>query len=141
MNKTFFLLYIISSIAISATAQETAQTVQTEILSKSSTSWDGSNIPDYPEGQPEITIAKITIPAGLQLPVHKHPNPLGGVVLQGELTVIREDGKRHSVKAGESIIEVVNTWHYGKNEGDIPVVLIAFYIGVQDQALTILKEN
>lgn len=141
MNKTLSLLFIINSIAISAIAQKTAQTIQTEILSKSSTSWDGSNILSYPEGQPEITISRITIPAGLQLPVHKHPNPLGGIVLQGELTVIREDGKRHTVKAGESIIEVINTWHYGKNEGDIPVVLIAFYIGIKDQLLTVLKEN
>lgn len=141
MNKTLSLLFIINSIAISAIAQETAQTIQTEILSKSSTSWDGSNIPNYPEGQPEITISRITIPAGLQLPVHKHPNPLGGIVLQGELTIIREDGKRHTVKAGKSIIEVVNTWHYGKNEGDIPVVLIAFYIGIKDQVLTVLKKN
>ena len=141
MNKTLSLLFIINSIAISAIAQKTAQTIQTEILSKVVPVWDGSNILSYPEGQPEITISRITIPAGLQLPVHKHPNPLGGIVLQGELTVIREDGKRHTVKAGESIIEVINTWHYGKNEGDIPVVLIAFYIGIKDQVLTVLKEN
>ncbi len=35
---------------------------QAEVLSKTSSSWNGSTLPDYPEGRPEVTILRITIP-------------------------------------------------------------------------------
>lgn len=139
MKRLILIISFISIVTSNSFAQETK--VKTEVLSKTSQSWDGTSLPNYPKGQPEITISRITIPVGFQLPVHKHPIPLGGVILEGELTVIREDGKRHIVKTGESIVELVNTWHFGKNESDAPVVIIAFYAGVKDEPITVLKDN
>lgn len=133
---TLFLLLFLAS---SAFAQDNP-TVQVEVLSKTSTSWDGSSF-EYPKGQPEITISKITLPPGFKLPMHKHPNPLGGIVLKGEIVVTREDGTTHTVKEGESIVELVDTWHYGKNDTDQPTVLLAFYIGEVGVPLSINKEN
>lgn len=124
----------------SSTFAQDNPTVQVEVLSKTSTSWDGSNF-EYPKGQPEITISKITLPPGFKLPMHKHPNPLGGIVLKGEIVVTREDGTTHTVKEGESIVELVDTWHYGKNDTDQPTVLLAFYIGEVGVPLSINKEN
>jgi len=57
--------------------------------------------------------------------------------LTGELTVVTEDKKTLHLKAGESIIEVVNTWHYGKNEGKEPAEIIVFYVGAPDTPITI----
>ena len=93
----------------------------------------------YPKGEPEITILRIKIPPGSLLPLHKHPVINAGVLLSGELTVVTEDGKNLHLKAGEAIIEVVNTWHYGKNEGNVPADIIVFYAGTMDGPITIKK--
>jgi quercetin dioxygenase-like cupin family protein len=116
-----------------------ASPYQAEVLSKTSSSWNGTALPAYPEGAPQVTILRITIPPGTQLPVHKHPVINAGVILKGQLTVVTEAGKRLDLKAGDAIVEVVNTWHYGKNEGDEPAELIVFYAGVQGTPISVMK--
>jgi len=115
--------------------------VQTDALAKSTLSWDGSRLPDYPKGSPEVTILRIKIPPGVQLPLHTHPVINAGVLLSGELTVVTEENKILHLKAGESIVEVVNKWHYGKNEGDKTAELIMFYAGVFDTPITVKKQG
>jgi len=117
----------------------TIQAVQTDVLAKGGLSWDGGRLPDYPKGAPEITILRIKIPPGEQLPLHKHPVINAGVLLSGELTVVTEDNKILHLKAGDPIIEVVNKWHYGKNEGDKTAELIVFYAGAFDTPITVKK--
>lgn len=111
--------------------------VNVEVLAKTSSSWDGGNLPDYAKGKPEITILRITIPPKAQLPLHKHPVINAGLLLRGELTVETEDKKILHLKAGDSIVEVVNKWHSGKNEGNEPAEIIVFYAGIQDEPITI----
>lgn len=113
--------------------------VTVETLSKTGSSWDGSSLPDYPSAKPEITILRITIPPGTELPMHEHPVINAGVLLKGQLTVITEDNKTLNLKAGESIVEVVGKWHYGKNEGKEPAEIIVFYAGVKDSPITVKK--
>ena len=119
-------------------AQEDNKIIVKEIA-KSSISWDGATLPDYPAGTPEITILKIIIPGKTQLPLHKHPVINAGVLLKGELTVITESKKILHLKAGDSIVELVNKWHYGKNEGTEPAEIIVFYAGIKNQPITIKK--
>ncbi len=113
--------------------------VRVDVLAKTGSSWDGSLLPSYPAGAPEITILKITIPPGVQLPLHRHPVINAGVLLSGELTVVTEDNKTLHLKAGDSIVEVVNKWHYGKNEGDKTAELIVFYAGTLNSPITVPK--
>jgi len=116
-------------------------TVAVDVLAKTSSSWNGSALPDYEDGKPEITILKITIPPRVRLPVHLHPEINAGVLLKGELTVVTEDKKTLHLQAGDPIVEVVDTWHYGINEGDTPAEIIVFYAGVQDVPITIKEEQ
>lgn len=113
--------------------------VEVDVLAKTGLSWDGSHLPDYPKGAPELTILRIKIPPGAQLPLHKHPVINAGVLLSGELTVVTEDDATLHLKAGESIVEVVNKWHYGKNEGDDTAEILVFYAGEMDAPITIKK--
>jgi quercetin dioxygenase-like cupin family protein len=113
--------------------------VQVDVVAKTSLSWDGIHLQDYPKGTPEITILRIKIPSGAQLPMHKHPVINAGVLLKGELTVVTEDNRTLHLKSGESIVEVVNKWHYGKNEGHEAAEIIVFYAGVLDMPITIKK--
>jgi quercetin dioxygenase-like cupin family protein len=111
--------------------------VVSQELAKVTTSWNGAELPAYPAGTPEITILRIEIPAGTVLPRHKHPVINAGVLLQGELTVVTDEGDRLHLKAGESIVEVVDTWHYGMNEGADTAVIIVFYAGVAGVPVTV----
>lgn len=118
---------------------EEANAVHVDVLAKTSLSWDGNQLPDYPKGTPEITILRIKIPPGVQLPLHKHTKINAGLLLDGELTVVTEDSKTLHLKAGDTIVEVVNKWHYGKNEGTKTAEILVFYAGVLDTPITIEK--
>lgn len=113
--------------------------VEVTVLSKSGSSWDGGVLPDYPNGKPEVTILRIKIPPGAVLPLHKHLVINAGILISGELTVVTEDGKTLHLKTGEGIVEVVNTWHYGKNEGNKPAEIVVFYVGTMNAPLTVNK--
>lgn len=113
--------------------------VEVQVLSKTSSSWDGRPLPDYAHGKPEITILRIKIPPGAELLLHKHPVINAGVLLSGELTVVTEDNRTLHLRAGEAIVEVVNTWHYGKNEGNEPADIIVFYSGSVGTPITVNK--
>ena len=139
MKKLLYLLCLTIFVSSQVSAEET-RGASTVVLSKSSVSWDGQDLPDYTPGKPEITILQITIPPGSQLPVHKHPVINAGVLLRGGLTVASEDGKILRLKAGESIVELVNTWHYGRNEGDTPAEIIMVYVGKTGLPITVNKE-
>jgi len=111
--------------------------VTVQVLTKSTLSWDGSQLPHYPRGMPEITILKITIPPGVELPLHQHPVINAGVLLKGQLTVVSEDHKTMRLKAGDPIVEVVGKWHYGKNDGGEPAEILVFYAGTKGHPITI----
>jgi len=113
--------------------------VKVETLAKTISSWDGKTLPHYTQGQPEVTTLRITIPPGAQLPLHEHPAINAGVLLKGELTVVTEDKQTLHLKAEDPIVEVVNTWHYGINEGQEPAEIIVFYAGNENTPITINK--
>jgi quercetin dioxygenase-like cupin family protein len=101
-------------------------------LVKTSRSWDGEFLRPYPQGRPEITIRRISIPAGARFDTHSHPVINAGVLMSGQLTVVTADGKTLDLKAGDPIGEVVNTLHYGINQGEVPAELVVFYVGAVD---------
>ena len=111
--------------------------VVSEVLVKSTKSWDDTVLPAYPKEAPELTLMKITIPPHTTLPMHKHPIINVGYMLKGAWKVVTKENKTLALKAGDAIIEVVDTWHYGMNEGDEPVEIIVFYAGVKESAYAI----
>lgn len=112
---------------------------QVQVLAKTTHTWDNQFLPQYPEGQPQVTILRITIPAGAKLPMHIHPVINAGVLIKGELTVTTEHNDVLILKAGEAIIEVVDKWHYGQNQGSEPAEIIVFYAGIEDKPITVSK--
>ncbi len=111
--------------------------VTVETLAKSSASWDGQALPAYPRGQPEITILRIRIPPGTRLPVHKHPVINAGVLTAGTLLVVSESGQSKRLNAGEGLIELVDAWHYGHNDGDDVAEILVIYAGGQGTPVTV----
>lgn len=108
-------------------------------LVKTTQSWSGEFLPAYPKGQAEITILRISIPAGTRLHTHSHPVINAGVLISGQLTVVTADGRTLHLKAGEPIVEIVNTLHYGINEGTVPAEIIVFYAGAVEMPITVVE--
>ncbi len=148
MKHLISILLFIFSIPIFAqsinnqtyTNQNQSEVKVTQIL-KTTKEWNGDELPPYPSKNPEITILKYEIPPGIRLPMHKHPVINAGVVLEGKLTVISKDGKQLILNSGDSIIELVNKWHYGVNQGFVPVKLIMFYVGEVGVPLMIKEKD
>ena len=136
MRKITFGILIVSLFFITACTCS-IKNIEVTPLAKSSKSWDGDYLPVYPQGQPEVTILRIKIPPGAQLDVHYHPVINAGVLVKGELTVITEDNKTLHLKAGDSIVELVNKKHYGKNEGTETAEIIVFYAGIESKPITV----
>jgi quercetin dioxygenase-like cupin family protein len=110
--------------------------VSTELI-RTSQSWDGVELPDYLQGRPEIVGIKYEIPTGQKLGMHFHPVMNFGILVQGELTIIRQDGKEKVVHEGEAVVEMVKTVHHGENRGKKPVVLYMFYLSQKDLPLAV----
>lgn len=108
-----------------------------ELVAESYLSWNGDSLPAYPAGKPKISIVKVTIPPHSELPKHHHPVINAGVLLKGELTVVDIHGNILEMKAGDPIIEVVNTIHYGVNNGDEPAEILVFYAGAEGTEIVV----
>jgi len=141
--RTLFLLSSFSLSAISAAPPALAQAenaVSVETLAQSTTSWDGSALPAYPAGTAEVTVLRYNIPPDTTLPWHLHPVINAGVIISGNLTVVTKAGAQLHLSAGDALVETVDTWHQGINEGPEPVDIIVFYAGIVNEPLTLQEQ-
>jgi quercetin dioxygenase-like cupin family protein len=115
--------------------------IDVTVLAKTTKSWDGGQLPPYPSGRPEITILRIRVQPGVSLAMHKHSVINAGVLIEGRLTVVAEDGATLHLNAGDGIVELVDKWHYGRNDGETPADIIVFYAGTADDPVTIHKPH
>lgn len=109
--------------------------VKVEKLAETSCSWDGATLPNYPATTPQITILRYTFPPHQRLSAHRHFIINCGVMLKGELTIVTTDGREHTFKAGDALVEMIGTVHYGENRGDEPAEVVMFYAGTEGLAL------
>ncbi|MDR3526639.1 MAG: cupin domain-containing protein [Rhizomicrobium sp.] len=74
---------------------------------------------------PTVNSSIVTFQSGDKTGVHKHPYPHYGYMLEGVLTIVNtETGKSFDLKAGEFLVEMLNTAHYGENRGTVPVRIL-----------------
>ncbi len=77
----------------------------------------------------EMTIVHFAIPPGYVGGKHMHPGPVFVYVLEGELTVVLEDGTK-TFKAGELYPEDMNSSMIGKNlSGTDDLEILVFQVG------------
>ncbi len=94
----------------------------------------------YPEGNPDITAAIVTVPPGGETGWHEHEVPLFAYVLEGELTVDYGSKGKRTYRAGEAVLEAVGWAHNGTNTGTVPMKLVAVYMGGGGKANTVKVE-
>jgi len=113
--------------------------ITTDLIVRSGNDWTGSALPPYLAGAPEVAVMRYVIPPQTALPVHRHPAINAAYVVDGEITVVQEGGIQRNFKKGDVIIEMVDRWHYGINQGAKPVELVVFYATVKELPLSIKK--
>ena len=106
-------------------------------LLRTSQSWDGAELPNYPAGKPELVVVRYEFPAGQKLGWHHHEVMNYGIVEQGELTIIGLDGTEKVIHEGEPVVEMVGTIHHGENRGNKTVILNMFYISQDGKPLAV----
>ncbi|MEM1362907.1 MAG: cupin domain-containing protein [Pseudomonadota bacterium] len=85
----------------------------------------------YPEGTARIQAAYGSLEPGQETGWHIHEYPIYIQILEGEMTVDYGDGVVRTFGPGESLVEVVNYPHNGKNLGDVTLRTIAVFIGAE----------
>ena len=141
MKCTLFVIVLCISNALTScnntNTNGTSSVVENIELLRTSQSWNGMELPDYPQGRPELVAVKYMIPAGQKLGWHHHVSMNHGVLVQGELTIIGQDGKTKTVHEGEVVVEMVDAIHHGENRGSKPVILYMFYLSQKDLPLSV----
>ncbi|WP_299556246.1 cupin domain-containing protein [Seonamhaeicola sp.] len=138
--KIKLTLGILALLVVSCAARKTSH-IEVVKLAETTKSWNGDTLPAYPEGQPKVTVLKITIPPKTKLHKHYHPVINSGVLLKGELKVVDVDNKVLILKEGDAIVELVYKIHYGINETNKPAQIIVFYAGTEDLPITVVEKD
>ena len=110
-----------------------------KVLLKTISTWDNSEYKNLKIENPEVTVLKIIINVGEELPMHKHDLVNIAYVKKGTLTVITDENQKITLHEGECLPELIGKYHYGKNTGNKPVELIVFYIGEKGTPLSVNK--
>ena len=111
--------------------------IKTTELIRTSQSWDGAILSDFPQGRPELRVIRLDFPVGAITGWHHHTVVNYGIVQQGELTIVCQDGSEKTFHEGEPLVEVIGTIHRGENRGTKPVILNMFYFSSPGQEITI----
>ena len=121
-------LILIGLISVSAINALAVDQPAVETLLETQTTNIGQAIA-YPSGAAQITAVIVTLAPGGETGRHRHPVPLYGQVLSGELTVDYGEHGNKTYQAGDAFMEAMNTWHNGRNTGDHPLRILAVYMG------------
>jgi len=137
MKKGFGAVGLIFLLVLSF--MNVAYSADKEVILKTTTTWDNAKYEKLKIKTPEVTVLKINIGVGEQLPMHKHDLVNIAYVNKGTLTVITDKNEQITLHAGECLPELVGKYHYGKNTGKEPVELIVFYLGEKGTPLSVNK--
>ncbi len=137
MNKQLLLSIFCLTLTACASTHEHKETITSTQLIKTTTTWDGKAIHYPTDEKAQVTALMIEIPVNAETGWHRHPVPSFAMIVQGTLDVTLRDGSVNHLKAGDPLVEVVDTAHNGRNTGDVPVKIMVFYTGTLNSVLTI----
>lgn len=128
----FFLIAILCIANVSYSAEK-------QVILQTTSTWDNAKYKKLKIKNPEVTVLKIIINIGEELPIHRHDLVNVAYVKKGTLTVVTDKGEKITLHEGDALPELVGKYHYGKSEGNEPVELIVFYIGEKGTPLSVNK--
>lgn len=136
MKKYIRYLFLSAGVLLSSAAYAASS----ETVIQTDSHWNKQVIKPIHIDHPQVTILRITIPAGEKLAMHKHPILNIGYLTKGELTVHSENGDVLVLHPGDPIVELVDIWHYGESTGSEDAEIVVTYVGDKEDPLSITKE-
>jgi quercetin dioxygenase-like cupin family protein len=134
------LLLVLAPLAATAAVAQTPPVEVKPVFSSTSTQ-AGQPIM-LPQGPVQVSFSTYTIAPGAKLPVHRHPYPRYGYVLDGQITVTdTQTGEARTFGKGEVILEMVDRWHFGENRGSTPMQLLVIDQAPAGAPTTVLQQN
>ena len=133
-----YIQYLVLSVCVLISSG--AYAANSETLIQTDSHWNKQAIKPVHIEHPQITMLRITIPAGEKLAMHKHPILNVGYLTKGELTVRSEKGGVLVMNPGDPIVELVDEWHYGESTGSEDAEIVVTYVGNKDDDLSIIKK-
>ena len=128
MKQHLLALSLLLAIPSALYPESYDSSVQVQENLSTTTTWDGASI-HYPPGTAKVAGAIVTLTPGAETGWHTHPVPCLALILEGELLVELKDGRTKELKAGDTLAEVINTPHNGKNIGKTTLKIAVFYAG------------
>ncbi len=119
------ILFVLGFVCVSTASATTIpyQTPVTLSTFKTDTTIIGQKI-EVPKN-PTVVFSTAVFAPGARTPVHKHLYPHYVYIQDGMLTIVNtQTGKSYDIKAGTFFPEMMDTWHYGINNGKVPVHLL-----------------
>ena len=135
----YIVRFVLFFIVVNLFVTNSVYSAEKEVLLKTTSTWDNAEYKKFKIKKPEVTVLKIIINVGEQLPMHKHDLVNIAYVKKGILTVVTDDNKEITLHEGEVLPELVGKYHYGKNTGKESVELVVFYIGEKGTPLSVNK--
>jgi quercetin dioxygenase-like cupin family protein len=124
------LLWVVGTALLFISPLHAAQSDQPEaavvVKQVASTTVTASGQPiTLPQKDVHVVVSTFEIPAGANLPEHKHPFARYAYVMAGTLRVTNtETGKSETYKQGDFIVEAIDQWHKATNIGADAVKLL-----------------
>ncbi|MBF0305114.1 MAG: cupin domain-containing protein [Alphaproteobacteria bacterium] len=128
--RSLFLAIAAVAMATAPLAPSRAEGYAAAQLLSTTTTIIGEPIVYPTTGPARVTAAIVTVAPGDSTIPHHHGAPLFAYILEGEVTV--DYGPPHGVrtlKKGDSMVEALASSHRGRNLGQIPVAILAVYMG------------
>ncbi len=138
MNRAAVLL--LTSLLLSpAPALADAKGLTAQSLLDSMVTGDGQPL-KYPDGPARVSALLVELAPGGETGLHRHPMPVVGYIVSGEVTVSAQGLPDRVFKAGDAFVET-NVWHNGRNLGKEPVKILAIYLGSDGQPRVVKPEG
>ena len=116
-----------------------AQAYPTVDLLSTSTTVVGEPLRYPTSGPAKVTVSIVTILPGADTVLHRHPAPLVAYILEGDMEVDYGDKGKRSFRKGDALVEAMDVPHRGMNTGNIPVKILAIYLGAEGTANVALE--
>jgi len=139
------LLWVVGTALLFISPLHAAQSDQPEaavvVKQVASTTVTASGQPiTLPQKDVHVVVSTFEIPAGANLPEHKHPFARYAYVMAGTLRVTNtETGKSETYKQGDFIVEAIDQWHKAANNGADAVKLVVIDQVEGEQGNTVLR--
>lgn len=115
--------------------------ISSEVLLQTTRAWDGTAYRAYPTGQPEITMARVSVAPHTSFDWHTHPVISAVYIVAGELRLEKRGVAEPQVyRAGDALADVVDVVHRG-HTGEQPVVMLVFFAGSPGTPLRLTSEQ